>query len=231
MYRPEIDGLRAIAVISVIIYHAELYILDHKILSGGFLGVDVFFVISGYLISRLIFIEVMNKKCFSFLYFYERRIRRILPALLFVMMVSFPFAWLFLLPKNFVNYSESILYSLGFSSNFYFHYTGQQYASENSLLLPFLHTWSLSVEEQFYIAYPIFILIIYRFLSKYLFVFLLIGFVASLLFAHWASQSHPSFNFYIILSRGWELLAGCILAFLEISYNREVKKNLRSSRC
>ena len=179
-YRPEIDGLRAIAVISVIIYHAELYILDHKILSGGFLGVDVFFVISGYLISRLIFSEVMNKKCFSFLYFYERRIRRILPALLFVMMVSFPFAWLFLLPKNFVNYSESILYSLGFSSNFYFWSLGGNYEDTNSLLKPFLHTWSLSVEEQFYIFFPIILIIIFKYFKNYLIHFLIFAFILSL---------------------------------------------------
>ena len=120
-YRPEIDGLRAIAVISVILYHAKIVIFDRKIFEGGFIGVDIFFVISGYLITSIILKELVTTGKFSFKHFYERRIRRILPALLLVMVVSLPFAWIYLLPDSFVDFSKSILYSLGFSSNFYFH--------------------------------------------------------------------------------------------------------------
>ena len=126
-YRPEIDGLRAIAVGAVIIYHAKLSIFGFKLFSGGFIGVDIFFVISGYLITTIILKELVTTGSFSFKYFYERRIRRILPALLFVMLVSLPFAWMYLLPSSFIDFSKSILYSLGFSSNFYFHYSGQIY--------------------------------------------------------------------------------------------------------
>ena len=154
-YRPEIDGLRAIAVGAVILYHTQINILGHQPFKGGFIGVDIFFVISGYLITSIILKELITTGKFSFKHFYERRIRRILPALLFVMLVSLPFAWMYLLPSSFVDYSKSILYSLGFSSNFYFHYSEQQYGAESGLLKPFLHTWSLSVEEQYYILFPI----------------------------------------------------------------------------
>ena len=162
-YRPEINGLRTIAVCAVILYHAQITILGHQPFKGGFIGVDIFFVISGYLITFIILKELVTTGSFSFKHFYERRIRRILPALLFVMLVSLPFAWMYLLPSIFVDFSKSIIYSLGFSSNFYFWYSGERYGAESGLLKPFLHTWSLSVEEQFYILFPIVLLVIFKY--------------------------------------------------------------------
>ena len=111
-YRPEIDGLRAIAVVAVIFYHAQLSISDQNFFKGGFIGVDIFFVISGYLITSIILKELFKSGQFSFKNFYERRIRRILPVLLFVMMASLPFAWVYLLPDSFIDFSKSILSSL-----------------------------------------------------------------------------------------------------------------------
>jgi peptidoglycan/LPS O-acetylase OafA/YrhL len=184
---------------------------------GGFIGVDIFFVISGYLITSIILKELVITGSFSFKYFYERRIRRILPVLLFVMLASLPFAWLYLLPSSLVDFSKSILYSLGFSSNFYFHYSGQQYNAESGLLKPFLHTWSLSVEEQYYILFPIVLLISFKYFRKYLIYILILGFIVSLGLANWGSRNHPSFNFYFLPTRGWELLAGSILAYFEIT--------------
>ena len=216
-YRPEIDGLRAIAVGAVILYHAQITILGHQPFKGGFIGVDIFFVISGYLITSIILKELITTGTFSFKHFYERRIRRILPALLFVMLASLPFAWMYLLPNSFIDFSKSILYSLGFSSNFYFHYSGQQYGAESGLLKPFLHTWSLSVEEQYYILFPIVLLITFKYFRKYLIHILILGFVISLGLAEWGSRNHPSFNFYVLPTRGWELLAGSILAYFEIA--------------
>ncbi len=216
-YRPEIDGLRAIAVGAVILYHAQITILGYQPFKGGFIGVDIFFVISGYLITSIILKELVTTGAFSFKHFYERRIRRILPALLLVMLVSLPFAWMYLLPSSFIDFSKSILYSLGFSSNFYFHYSGQQYGAESGLLKPFLHTWSLSVEEQFYILFPIILLITFKYLRKHLLTILVIGLIISLQMADWGSRNHPSFNFYVLPTRGWELLAGSILAYLEIT--------------
>ena len=216
-YRPEIDGLRSLAVLSVILYHTKIYTFNQIIFEGGFIGVDIFFVISGYLITSIILKEIFNTNSFSFKYFYERRIRRILPALLFVMLISISFAWVLILPENFVDFAKTIIYSLGFSSNFYFHYSGQLYGVESGLLKPFLHTWSLSVEEQFYIVFPILLLIISKYFRVYLIYFLIVGFLISLGLADWGSKNHPSFTFYILPTRGWELLAGSILAYIEIS--------------
>ena len=222
-YRPEIDGLRAIAVLAVVLYHAQIDILGNQTFKGGFIGVDIFFVISGYLITSIILKELNATGSFSFKYFYERRVRRILPVLLIVMLASLPFAWVYLLPSNFVNFSKSILYSLGFSSNFFFWNSGQEYGALNGLLKPFLHTWSLSIEEQFYILFPLILLIIYKFLKKYLIQVIILGFVISLCVADWGSRNYPSFNFYILPSRGWELLAGSIMAYFEINLGHRSK--------
>ncbi len=216
-YRPEIDGLRAIAVGAVILYHAQITIFGHQPFKGGYIGVDIFFVISGYLITSIILKELVTTGSFSFKHFYERRIRRIIPVLLFVMLVSLPFAWNYLLPNSLIDFSKSILYSLGFNSNFYFWYSGQQYFALTGLQKPFLHVWSLSVEEQYYILFPIILLITYKYLRKYLIHILILGFVISLGLADWGSRNYPSFNFYILPTRGWELLAGSILAYFEIT--------------
>ena len=215
-YRPEIDGLRAIAVGAVILYHAQITILGHQPFKGGFIGVDIFFVISGYLITSIILKELVNKGTFSFKYFYERRVRRILPVLIFVILVSLPIAWMYLLPSNLLVFSKSILYSLAFSSNFYFHYSGLEYSVEG-LQHPFLHTWSLSVEEQYYILFPIVLLIIFKYFKKYLIHILILGFVISLGLADWSSRNYPSASFYFLHTRMWELLAGSILAYFEIT--------------
>ena len=225
-YRPEIDGLRAIAVIAVILYHSQISIFGNQHFKGGFIGVDIFFVISGYLITSIILKELVTTGSFSFKHFYERRLRRILPALLFVMLISLPFAWIYLLPSSFVDFSKSILYSLGFSSNFYFWNSGQIYGAENGLLKPFLHTWSLSVEEQFYIFFPIILLLTFKYFKKYIPHIFILGFIISLVLADWGSINHPSFNFYILPTRAWELLAGSILAYSEIilGYRGKQKK-------
>ena len=225
-YRPEIDGLRAIAVGAVILYHAQITILGYQPFKGGFIGVDIFFVISGYLITSIILKELVTTGTFSFKHFYERRVRRILPALLFVMLVSLLFAWIYLLPSSFIDFSKSILYSLGFISNFYFHYSGQQYAAEDGLLKPFLHTWSLSIEEQFYILFPIVLIITFKYFKKYLIHILILGFAISLGLADWGSRNHPQFNFYILPTRGWELLAGSILAYFEITLGHRSKSKI-----
>ena len=191
-YRPEIDGLRAISVIAVILYHLNPLNLNLPFISdpfsGGFIGVDIFFVISGYLITSIILKELFNTGTFSFKNFYERRIRRILPALIFVMLASIIFAWIYLLPNSLKSFSESLITSLGFSSNFYFHYTGLEYAAENSNLIPLLHTWSLSVEEQFYILFPLLLLFIVKYYKKYLIWVLISIFIISLLFSDGAVE-------------------------------------------
>ena len=222
-YRPEIDGLRAIAVVAVILYHAQITIYGHQPFKGGFIGVDIFFVISGYLITSIILKELVTTGAFSFKHFYERRVRRILPALLFIMLVSLPFAWMYLLPGSFVDFSKSILYSLGFSSNFYFHYSGQEYGAENGLLKPFFHIWSLSVEEQYYILFPIVLLVTFKYFKNHLLTILVIGLIISLQTADWGSRNYPSASFYFLHTRMWELLVGSMLAYFEITLGRKSK--------
>jgi len=215
-YRPEIDTLRAVAVLAVIIYHAKIYLFGNLILPGGFLGVDIFFIISGYLITSIILRELIEKQSFSFKNFYIKRARRILPALLFVMLASIPFSWIYLYPIDLVNFSKSILYSLGFGSNFYFHFSGLEYGSPEGLLKPFLHTWSLSVEEQYYILFPIGLAAVFKFFRQHLVNFLLVCFVVSLLLADWGSKSYISATFYFLHSRIWELILGSLVAYYEI---------------
>ena len=219
-YRPEIDGLRAIAVVAVILYHAEIYIFGYQPFKGGFIGVDIFLVISGYLITSIILKELSETGTFSYKYFYERRVRRIIPALTVVMLASLPYAWLYLLPSELVDYSKSILFSLGFSSNFYFHFSGLEYGTPDGLLKPFLHTWSLSVEEQYYILFPIILLITFKYFKRHLFSILTLGILTSLLIADWGSKNYPSFNFYVLPTRAWELGIGSLLAYFEINNKR-----------
>ena len=151
-YRAEIDGLRALAVLPVILFHAGF-----EFFGGGFVGVDVFFVISGYLITSLI-INDINKDTFSIVNFYKRRARRILPALLFVMFVCLPFAWLILIPSELKDFGQSLVAISIFSSNILF-WIESGYFDAAAELKPLLHTWSLAVEEQFYILFPVFLTI------------------------------------------------------------------------
>tara|TARA_B100000787_G_scaffold144932_1_gene114915 strand:+ start:1905 stop:3941 length:2037 start_codon:yes stop_codon:yes gene_type:complete len=227
-YRPEIDGLRAIAVCSVIIYHAEIYLFGQQVLEGGFIGVDIFFVISGYLISSIILNEIIDTGSFSYMNFYERRIRRILPALLFVITLSLPLAWLYLLPDSFIEFAKSILYSLSFGSNFFFYFSGELYGATNNTHVPFLHTWSLSIEEQFYIIFPLLFLISFKYCRKYLLHILIMIAILSLIYANWTSLHHPAKSFYFIQTRIWELLAGSILAYFEINFGHRNKNQLLS---
>ena len=226
-YRPEIDGLRAIAVSAVILYHSKISFFGIKnFFSGGFIGVDIFFVISGYLITSIILKEILIKGSFSFKYFYERRIRRILPVLLFVMLVSLIFAWMYLLPSNLVDFSRSIIFSIIFISNIFFYNSGQEYDAASGLFVPFLHTWSLSIEEQFYIFFPIILFLIIKFFQKYLIHFLLISFLISFMMSNWYSLYNPSISFYFIHTRMWEILAGSILAYFEIKKSHPNKNTV-----
>lgn len=214
-YRPEIDGLRAIAVVSVVLYHAEVAIAGQTLFSGGYIGVDIFFVISGYLISSLIFSELRDTGRFSYLNFYERRAKRILPALFVVMLASILVGWFVLLPSDFVAMGHSIGSSVLFVSNIYFYIVTTEYAAPDSNLLPLLHTWSLSVEEQFYLIFPVLVLACMRFAKKFWITAACITFVASLAFAEIMTDRDPSFSFYLLPSRMWELLAGVGIALIE----------------
>ena len=166
-YRPEIDGLRAIGVLSVILFHAQTTIFNHQFFRGGFVGIDIFFVISGYLITSIILKELITTKTFSFKNFYERRIRRILPALLFMMLITLPLAWVFMLPYQLKEFGYGLISISLFSSNILF-WKKINYFSDSSDLNPLIHTWSLSIEEQFYFLFPIVFLIFWKIGKKIL---------------------------------------------------------------
>ena len=225
-YRSEIDGLRAVAVIPVIFFHAGF-----KIFSGGFVGVDIFFVISGYLITTII-IRELNNKTFSLKSFYERRARRILPALIFLILISTIISFIFLTRSELASYFKSVNATLLFYSNFYFWETTPYFGSEADLE-PLLHTWSLSIEEQFYIIFPITLILIYKFFRKYLILFFIFSFVSSLLLCQIvALKTGGTLNFYFTFSRAWELALGAICAYLIIYKNlslSSISKNLLSS--
>lgn len=216
-YRAEIDGLRALAVLPVILFHAGF-----EWFRGGFVGVDVFFVISGYLITTIIISEMAEGK-FSVVNFYERRARRILPALFFVMAVSLPFAWLWLTPSDLKDFGQSLVAVSTFSSNILFWWESG-YFDTAAELKPLLHTWSLAVEEQYYILFPIFLLLTWRFGIKCILILLSLVFVLSLGLAHWGAFYQPSSTFYLFPTRGWELLAGVFAAFF-LKYNTYLKSH------
>lgn len=216
-YRAEIDGLRAIAIISVILYHAQFLTFGVDYFEGGFVGVDIFFVISGYLITRIIASEILTNHTFNFVNFYSRRIRRILPMLIVVILFSVPIAWYKLAGPDFVEYAESILSSLTIGSNFFFYISTTSYGASSALLKPFLHTWSLGVEEQFYLVFPLLILAGHRYFKDYFIKILILLSLFSLVFATTMEVSNPDLNFFHPFSRLWELSSGSILAFRELS--------------
>lgn len=205
-YRPEIDGLRALAILPVILFHA-----GSQVFSGGFVGVDVFFVISGYLITTIILAE-RETGTFSLLNFYERRARRILPALFFVMLTCLPFAWIWLIPKDIMEFSQSLITVPIFASNILF-LNQSGYFDTSAELKPLLHTWSLAVEEQYYLLFPLFILLTWKLGKRRVVSLLLILAAISLAFAHWASYNKPEVAFFLLPSRGWELAIGALIGF------------------
>lgn len=204
-YRPEIDGLRAIAVVPVILFHAGL-----QAFGGGYVGVDVFFVISGYLITSII-VGSLAEGRFSLKTFYERRMRRILPALYLVVALSAVAAWFILLPHEMMAFARSLIAVPLFVSNILFRReTG--YFDDAAELKPLLHTWSLAVEEQYYLFTPLLLMAVWRFAPRRLLLVLAIGLVASLLLALVGSVLRPVHAFFLLPTRAWELLAGAMLA-------------------
>jgi peptidoglycan/LPS O-acetylase OafA/YrhL len=203
-YRPEIDGLRAIAVLAVVLFHARV-----RGFSGGFVGVDIFLVISGYLIAQLILRESAAGS-FTLIGFYERRVRRILPALL-AMLAASGLAGLTLLPVDFRLFGQSLTAISLFASNLLFWHWGG-YFNLTDDATPLLHTWSLAVEEQFYILFPALLLLARRGGPRIVRLSLAAAALASFAYSVWATHGHAEAAFYSPLSRAWEFLAGALLA-------------------
>ncbi|OYX92423.1 MAG: acyltransferase, partial [Novosphingobium sp. 35-62-5] len=204
-YRRDIDGLRAFAVLPVLAFHAKL-----PGFSGGFVGVDVFFVISGFLITAIIAREI-DEGQFSLLKFYERRARRILPALLVMIAAVLVFAtWLYL-PADFAAVPRSALMTLGFLANVWF-FTQTSYFGGPADAMPLLHCWSLAVEEQFYVAFPAVLWLCARAAPRQRLTAVALLVLASFALAVWKQADTDGFAFYLLPARTWELLAGSMLA-------------------
>jgi peptidoglycan/LPS O-acetylase OafA/YrhL len=225
-YRSEIDGLRAVAVVPVVLFHAGL-----GGFSGGYVGVDIFFVISGFLITSLILHEKKQGN-FTLRSFYERRARRILPALFFVVLACLPAAYLWMMPEQIKAFGASVLSVVFFVSNFVF-YAQSGYFDQASELKPLLHTWSLAVEEQFYILFPLILLGLWRYSYRALLPVFSLLLALSLFLAqtggnfdpqrtiqetHWSWHSLPSWGFYLLPARFWELMLGAVIAVAEFQY-------------
>lgn len=204
-YRPEIDGLRCMAVLPVIFYHAGF-----TWFSGGYVGVDVFFVISGYLITTLILADI-TQGSFTLLGFYERRARRILPALFLVIICCLPFAWIWLLPAELQDFRRSVTSVVLFASNFLF-WSDAGYFGSDVETIPLIHTWSLAVEEQYYLFFPLLLLAVARFGTGIVVSVLATIAVASLLFSGFGSGAYPNLAFYLLPARAWELFLGGLVA-------------------
>ncbi len=202
-------------MLPVILFHAGF-----ETFSGGFVGVDVFFVISGYLITTII-LEELDQGKFSIVNFYERRARRILPALFFVVLVCIPFAWFWMLPSDMRNFTQSLVAVSIFASNILF-WLENDYFDTAAERKPLLHTWSLAVEEQYYILFPIFLILFWRMGKRFILVTLALFFLASLALAHWGSYAKPAAAFYLLPTRSWEVLIGVFAAFYLSKANRKV---------
>jgi peptidoglycan/LPS O-acetylase OafA/YrhL len=244
IYRKEIDGLRTFAVIPIIFFHAGF-----EWFSGGYVGVDIFFVISGYLITTII-LQDMEAGTFSLRTFYERRARRILPALFFVVFACTPFAWLWMSPILLKEFSQSILALIAFSSNTFFWFKSGYFATD-SQIIPLLHTWSLSIEAQYYIFFPIYMALLWKLGKHWLATTTVVIALVSLHISEtgWSFQFPVNHYFipdkiwesiivgfatliqfdteyYLIMGRAWELLLGALVAFYLFQNNRNEKSSL-----
>ena len=238
-YKPQIDGLRALAVLPVIFFHAGF-----KSFEGGFVGVDIFFVISGYLITKLILEDLYNNK-FNLGNFYLRRARRLLPALFFVILTTIPFSIFLMSNDQLIYYSKQIFSVIFFISNFFF-WKNSGYFDPESDLQPLLHTWSLAVEEQFYIFFPIFLILMFKYFKKKITTSLVIIALISLSLSQIGGNfkynnllgSFPFFilpfdffwqagsaNFYLPFGRAWELILGSMIALVLRKKEIKQKKN------
>jgi len=217
-YLNHIDGIRAIAVLGVILFHT-----NSKWLPGGFIGVDIFFVISGYLISSIIYKKTLVSD-FSLINFYVKRVRRILPLLIVVVVFTFPIAWLLLLPDEMRSYAKSMFSSLLMYSN-------QQFVSEagyfdtQSHLKPLLHTWSLSIEAQFYLLFPLIFVLLLKFTKHPVYFIAFLTFI-SFFYADRATLFNSENSFFYFFARAWEMLSGCLVMLLGNQLNRNCRYGL-----
>ena len=225
-FRFDIQSLRAVSVLLVIFYHFNFSIEDIPLFSGGFIGVDIFFIISGYVIANLILIEIQEQNRFDFIKFFEKRLRRLVPALYFLLLVVFISGFFLLLPDRFTQLSKDIFFNVFLTSNFYFWDSLQAYGAILGIERPLLHTWSLSVEWQFYI-FTSFLFIFFRkyILNKFNLYFIGL-FIISFVINFFILANQVNFNFYFSGSRYWEFLLGVLIRYNQDFLRLKIKEIL-----
>ena len=206
-YRPDIDGLRAFSILSVIIFHCF-----PRVLPSGFTGVDIFFVISGFLISGIIF-KSLSVGAFSYATFYSQRIKRIFPALIIVLVATVLAGWLFLFPREWQQLGKHVFAGVAFLSNIALMREGRYF--DRSLAKPLLHLWSLGIEEQFYIAWPLLLAYVWKRRSLTL-PFIILVLSTSFALNLWYVGMHPFYVFYFPATRFWELAVGALLSYVTL---------------
>jgi peptidoglycan/LPS O-acetylase OafA/YrhL len=229
-FRFDLQSLRAVSVLIVIFYHFNFSISGVILFSGGFIGVDIFFIISGYVIANLILIEIQEQNKFNFIKFFEKRLRRLVPVLYLSLFVIFFFGYFFLLPDRFIQLSKDIFFNVFYLANFYFWDSLQAYGAINGIERPLLHTWSLSVEWQFYI-FTSFLFIFFR---KYIlnnFNLYFIGlFIISFIVNFFFLADQINFNFYFSGSRYWEFLLGVLIRYNQDFLRPKIKEKLNDKK-
>jgi len=211
-YRPEIDGLRAVSVVAVILAHADV-----RFFQGGFIGVDVFFVISGYLITKLI-VERLTLNIFSYRVFFLQRMRRLLPAQFFMLFLTFPLFWFVMLPDQFATYVGSIFSTSVLLSNFYF-LSQLEYWQSSTDLQPLAHMWSLSIEEQYYLMYPVMLVLALKVRHSWILIAIVVSTLLGFAWAISGITDDPGKNYFHSFSRFWQLGFGCGLALIMRRYS------------
>lgn len=226
-YEPNIDFLRGISIILVTIYHLKIEIFNIKLLPGGYLGVDIFFVISGYLITSILYINLKRNK-FTLKQFFIRRFTRIFPVYIFVIVITSVLAFFLLVPNQLYDLAKSSIYSLIFVSNIFFWRSLNNYYNPDAIFDPLLHTWSLGIEIQFYLFFSILFIFLFKFTNKLKFSLFLIG-IISLILSISLSYIEPQINFFGFQSRLWEFLLGSFVFFYKDNFKINLSKFLKYS--
>ena len=224
-YEPNIDILRGISIILVTIYHLKIEIFNIKLLPGGYLGVDIFFVISGYLITSILYLNLKNNK-FTLKEFFIRRFTRIFPVYIFVIVITSISAFFLLVPNQLYDLAKSSIYSLIFLSNIFFWRSLNNYYNPDAIFDPLLHTWSLGIEIQFYLFFSILFIFLFKFTNKLKFCLFIIG-IISLTLSILLSYIEPQINFFGFQSRLWEFLLGSFVFFYKDNFKINLSKFLK----